>query len=188
MYPNNNQSILSQLSAYLPPAVPPKRKVFISYHHQDQAWVDNFRTNFGSSFEVFTDCSLDQAIDSNNLLYINRTIREDYITGTSITIVICGTDTWKRKCVDWELYSTLDKDHALLAIALPHIVQWQNGQAVRVVPTRLHRNVETGYAHWIDWPTNNPQALNVAIEHAVWRSTQNRQYKDNSAAKMGRNL
>lgn len=183
MYPNNNQPILSQLGRLLPP----KRRVFISYHHQDQAWVDSFRSNFAGNLEVFTDCSLDQAIDSTNLPYINRTIREDYITGTSITIVVCGTDTWRRKCVDWEIYSTLDKDHALLGVMLPHTPVWQNGQWLRKVPDRLYQNVSTNYAHWIDWPAN-AQVLSTAIDHAVQRSIMFKNFKNNSAAKMNRNL
>lgn len=89
MPPNNYQPFLSALTG-----VPQKRKVFISYHHKDQAYINNFRLSFGSMYQVFTDCSLDEAIESTNLLYVNRTIREEFITGTSITIVICGVDTW----------------------------------------------------------------------------------------------
>lgn len=165
----------------------PKRKVFISYHHKDQAWVDNFRNTFSSVYDLFTDCSLDQAIDSNNLLYINRTIREDYITGSSITIVICGTDTWRRKCVDWEIYSTLDKGHALLGVTLPHNREWRNGQQIRVVPDRLHKNIEAGYAHWVDWAPD-AQMLKNAIELSLSLSNTNKHLKDNSANKMARNI
>ncbi|SRR6266550_1930138 len=164
-----------------------KRKVFISYHHKDQSWVDSFRTTFSDGFDLFTDCSLDEAIDSNSLLYINRTIREDYITGSSVTIVICGADTWRRKCVDWEIYSTLDKDHALLGVTLPHNREWRNGQQIRVVPDRLHKNIEAGYAHWVDWPLD-VQSLKNAIEHSLNLSNLNKQQKNNSATKMARNL
>lgn len=179
MYDN---SVLSALF----PVTPPKRKVFISYHHKEQAWVDSFRTTFSGEYDLFTDCSLDQAIDSSNLLYINRTIREDYITGSSITIVICGADTWRRKCVDWEIYSTLDKDHALLGLTLPHNREWRNGQYVRIVPDRLHVNIEAGYAHWADLPIDAAN-LKLAIEHALALSNQNKLYKNNSATKMTRN-
>lgn len=167
--------------------VQPKRKVFISYHHKDQDWVDNFRTTFSEIYDLFTDCSLDKAIDSNNLFYVNRTIREDYITGTSITIVICGLNTWRRKCVDWEIYSTLDKDHALLGVTLPHNREWRDGQQIRVVPDRLHKNIEAGYAHWIDW-TPDALSLKNAIEFSLSLSNTNKHLKDNSAIKMTRNL
>jgi len=119
MYPNNSyQSLLSQLTANLQP----KRRVFVSYHHQDQTAVDSFRDTFSNVYEVFSDSSLDRLIDSNDTDYVNRTISENYITGTSITIVLCGLDTWKRKYVDWEIHSTLDRNHALLGVVLPHVV------------------------------------------------------------------
>lgn len=162
---------------------PAKRKVFISYHHQDQAWVNAFRQQFSTVYDLFQDCSLDEAIESDDLAYVHRTIREDYITGTSITIVVCGADTWKRKCVDWEIHSTLNKDHALLAVALPHN---RDPQGQRVVPGRLHTNIQSGYGHWIDW-TTDPQLLQQAIQVALQRSKQNAHLKDNSANKMLRN-
>lgn len=165
-----------------------KPKVFISYHHKDQLSIDDFRTRFGAAYEVFTDCSLDEAIESTDLHYVNRTIREDFITGTSITIVICGTDTWRRKCVDWEISSTLHKDHALLGIVLPHVQPvLRNGQQVRLIPDRLHANIESGYGHWIEWP-ENPQVLKQAIDHAIVRGKQCKLYKNNTATKMARNV
>lgn len=165
-----------------------KPKIFISYHHKDQVYIDNFRKLFGGAYQVFTDCSLDEAIDSTDLHYVNRAIREDYITGTSITIVMCGTDTWRRKCVDWEIYSTLYKSHALLGVVLPHVQPvWRNGQQVRLVPDRLISNVNTGYAHWIEWP-QNAQELSQAISHAKQRSTNYKHLKVNSAPKMTRNV
>jgi hypothetical protein len=186
MPPNNHQSILSQLS----PLQPVKRKVFVSYHHaRDQASANNFRNAFSYGYDIFYDASLNQPIGSLNPLYINRTIREDYITGTSITIVLCGIDTWKRKYIDWEIHSTLDKDHALLGIMLPGITGpiHSDGQRRWIVPGRLHTNIVSGYAHFITWP-QTPQELSAAINHAIQRSRQNGHYKNNSAAKLARNL
>jgi len=124
-----------------------KRKVFISYHHRrDQQWFNNFTRLFAESFEIFYDKSLDGRIRSDYPEYINRTIREDYIKGSSITIVLCGGETWKRKYVDWEIHSTLHHKHALLGIALPTAIK---DQGKIVVPARLHDNIESGYAHWL---------------------------------------
>lgn len=167
---------------------PVKPKVFVSYHHKDQAHIEAFIKNFAGSYQVFTDCSLDEAIQSNDLNYVNRQIREDYITGSSVTIVVCGQDTWRRMCVDWEIYSTLHKDHALLGVVLPHVrpVQ-QNGQWMRFIPDRLHANITSGYAHWIEYP-QNAQQLAQAITIAKQRSTNYKHLKNNSAAKMTRNV
>ena len=181
MYPNNT---LSQL--FNP--TPSKRRVFVSYHHQDQTAVDVFRACFGDTYDVFSDASLDRLIDSNDTGYVSRTIREDYITGTSLTIVLCGVDTWKRKYVDWEIHSTLLKDHALLGIMLPNIqgAMQSDGQRRWLVPSRLHTNIEGGYAHFITWP-ENAAVLSTAIDHAVARSEQLKHMKDNTAPKMARN-
>jgi hypothetical protein len=182
MQPNNYQSILSQLSG-----IPQKRKVFVSYHHKDQAAVNAFRS-LGSAYDIFSDASLDRLIDSTDTSYVSRTIREDYITGTSITIVLCGVDTWRRKYVDWEIHSTLHREHALLGIMLPGITgALQNdGQRRWVVPNRLHINITTGYAHFIPYP-QNAQELTSAIDDAIYRSKQFKLFKNNTAPRMGRN-
>ena len=184
MYPDGYQPLRSQILSSLSP----KRRVFVSYHHQDQVGVDAFRALFGDGYDVFSDASLDRLIDSTNTDYVSRTIREDYITGTSITIVLCGADTWRRKYVDWEIHSTLDKDHALLGIVLPTTQQtlYNDGQYRWRVPDRLHQNIVSEYAHFITWP-QNAQTLSAAIDNAIARSEQLRHMKDNSAPKMARN-
>lgn len=165
-----------------------KPKVFVSYHHKDQTYIDAFIKSYSGAYEVFTDCSLDEAVDSTNPLYINRTIREDYITGTSVTIVVCGADTWRRKYVDWEIYSTLHKNHALLGIILPHVQPgWHNGEYGRLIPNRLYANHNSGYAHIVEYP-RNAQELSQAINHAKHLSANNRHLKNNSAVKMMRNV
>lgn len=165
-------------------APPPKRKVFISYHHQDQVQVDTFRRLYDDTYNIFTDCSLDEAIESNDLDYVNRTIREEYITGTSVTIVLCGANTHKRKCVDWEIYSTLSKRHALLGIALPE--SYDPIRQAHIVPDRLNTNYQNGYAHvLIGWPSGI-HVLKNAIELTL--SKANLFEPDNSVLKMSRNL
>jgi len=48
-----------------------------------------------------------------------RGIRENFITGTSCTIVLCGAQTHLRKYVHWEIKATLDKEHGLIGVNLP---------------------------------------------------------------------
>jgi len=165
---------------------PQKRKVFISFHHKnDQSWFDYFSKKFGDQYEVFYDQSLNtQLVRSDDPEYINRAIREDYIKGSSITIVLCGAETQKRKYVDWEIYSTLHYEHALLGIALPNAQRIQDGKII--VPDRLYANWAIGYAHFIEW-TNDPLELKQQIEIAIQKSTQ-KNLIDNSQEKMERNL
>src|SRR5690606_23807434 len=109
----------------------PKRRAFVSYHHDgDQFWYDQF-SGWARDLELFTNRSLQEPVDSDDLQnYVHRYIREHHINGTSITIVLCGPETWKRKCVDWEIGSTVNKGHALLGIALPTALRVPSGIVV----------------------------------------------------------
>jgi hypothetical protein len=68
---------------------------------------------------VITDTSIDRRIGSDDVDYHQQVIREQHITGSSVTVVLCGAETWKRRWVDWEIQMTLNKRHALLGICLP---------------------------------------------------------------------
>ena len=61
-----------------------KRKVFLSYHHDgDQYYYNEFSKKFHDEYEAVTDNSLDRRVDSEDIDYVMRCIRECYITGTS---------------------------------------------------------------------------------------------------------
>jgi len=144
----------------------PKRKIFISYHHgNDRAYYDECSRFFSGTYDVIQDNSVDRNIDSTNTDYVIRNIRENYITGTSCTIVLCGAQTPWRKFVDWEIKATLDKNHGLIGVNLPtNPIQ----QGKYTVPDRLHDNIVAGYALWIQWSELNagPQFLVSKIEEA----------------------
>jgi hypothetical protein len=147
-----------------------KRKVFISYHHDlDQFYYDEFSRFFSSDYDAVQDRSLARAVDSDNPEYVMRRIRENHITGTSATIVLCGADTPKRKYVDWEIKATLDKCHGLIGIMLPNVVV-QEGKFI--VPDRFHDNAESGYAVLTTWSAlaNDPGSLSTLVEDANSRS------------------
>lgn len=173
---------------FYPTMTAPKRKVFISYHHAgEQPYCDWFQTNLGEQLNMFTDRSLDAPVRSDDAEYVNRRIREDYILGSSVTIVLCGAETYKRKYVDWEIYSTLHHEHALLGVTLPSAQR--NAQGQILVPDRLYVNIQSGYAHWIEWNQNwvlYPSSLKTAIEEAL-RKSANKQFIQNSQEKMARN-
>lgn len=148
--------------------LPIKRKVFVSYHHEyDQWWANFFSNQYAERYDIFYDSSLDDEIDSEDPEYINRAIRENYIVGTSITIVLCGAETWKRRYVDWEIYSTLHHKHALLGVALPTAVRDAYGNII--VPDRFYINYQSGYAHWMTWPADTV-VLKNDIEIALSKS------------------
>lgn len=79
------------------PYRPVKPKVFVSYHHDnDQRWYDQFTRVFADAYDLVTDRSLGACVESDDCEYVMRVIREQYLTGTSVTIVLCGNETWKR--------------------------------------------------------------------------------------------
>lgn len=178
-YQYNSNSLLSQLLNT------PRRKIFVSYHHDgDQLYYDSFTQTFAGGYDVIYDNSLDRIIDSNNVDYVLRRIRENYINGSSCTIVLCGSETPWRKYVDWEIKATLDAEHGLIGVNLPSNPQGMSGKFT--VPDRLHDNIHSGYAVWTNWAsiTQGTDSLRSTIELAVSKSTR---LIDNSRVMMSRN-
>ena len=165
-----------------------KRAVFVSYHHAgDQDYYDHFAGVFAGAYQIIRDNSLRQEISSDDPDYTMRRIREEFLTGTSCTIVLCGRETPWRKFVDWEIKATLDKEHGLVGIALP--TNPVNGGKVRV-PDRFFDNYRSGYAIWVSWGqiflNQQPDvgALRKAIEDANSRP---KNLIDNGRSLMSRN-
>jgi hypothetical protein len=162
-----------------------RSKVFVSYHHQnDQAYYDQFTKLFSEIYEIITDTSIDRKIGSDDVDYQQQVIRENHITGSSMTIVLCGAETWKRRWIDWEIYMTLNKEHALLGIILPTIAKDLYGNVI--VPNRLYDNIMSAYADFISW-TDNPNALRAAIGTAKDKARQTCRI-NNSRPRMERSL
>lgn len=127
-----------------------KRKVFVSYHHGgDQAYYNAFSKAFHDTYDVIADNSLEREVDSDSVEYVMRRIRENYIKGSSCTIVLVGKDTHARKYVDWEIKATLDMEHGLIGVRLPTAPVSTDNKVT--VPVRLHDNIQSGYALWITW-------------------------------------
>jgi hypothetical protein len=150
--------------------------------------VERFRDLFGGYYDLFYDKSLNIAIDSKNDIYVSRTIREDYITGSSITVVLCGLNTWRRKHVDWEIHSTLLREHALLGIKLPVPASYYGPpyfQTEYPMPERLFDNVISGFARTMSW-SEDPWVVRAAIEGALEAGKQKR-FIQNGAPKKFRN-
>lgn len=163
---------------------PTKPRIFVSYHHRfDQAYADRFARLFDDTYDAVTDRSLNAEIDSDDADYVYQRIRDEYISGTSCTVVLCGIETFNRKYVDWEIKATLDKQHGLLGVLLPTHRASPNGKFT--VPDRLHDNIQTGYAHWISW-TDDAQVMIRSINVARERAKSPRLIA-NSRSMMGRN-
>lgn len=137
-----------------------KRKIFVSYHHAgDQAYYNAFSDTFHDTYDVVYDNSLERTIDSDNVNYVMQRIRDTCITGSSCTLVLVGQDTWGRKYVDWEIKATLEKQHGLIGVRLPTAPISADNKII--VPDRLHDNIQSGYAVWVDWQQITASAISL---------------------------
>lgn len=173
--------------------MPIRRKCFISYHHADQALVDQFERTFDHSHDVFISRRLGQmpedVVDSNNTDYVMSRIRADYIQDSTVTIVMMGACTWARRYVDWEIQASLRSGdtiipNGLLGIKLPTFTQFPDRFDMNL--TQSGQVADRNYAGWIDYPTSL-DALANAIEYVYQRRTTHRQYIQNPRDRMSYN-
>lgn len=163
--------------------VPKKRSIFVSYHHaDDQRWYNYISNTFSRQYGIITDNSLDRLIDSDQSEYVMRAIRERHISGTSCTLVLCGKNTFRRKFVDWEIKTTLDQRHGLVAVVLPTAAL--SARSKILVPSRLYENICSGYARHCFAAALDASTLRRTIEDAI-RSDHRR--IRNTAPMMSRN-
>lgn len=146
----------------------PKRRVFVSYHHAaDQAYYNAFSAVMCGVWRAFTDTSLRGRVDSDDIEYVRQRICEEYITGSSCTVVLCGAGTRWRRFVDWEISATLDREHGLIGVQLP-----TNGVygGPCHAPDRFADNLNSGYAVWTTWAhiaaPDGAEHMRIKIEEA----------------------
>lgn len=103
-------------------------KVFISYHHRNDQYYKNWLLEANKLYPMFIDASVDTGDISDELNdnAIREKIRDEYLRDSTVTIVLVGTETKKRKHVDWEIYSSMydgrvNKKSGVLVINLPSI-------------------------------------------------------------------
>ena len=75
---------------------------------------------------IFHDLSVDTGDIDEDLSdeSIREKIRDEYLKGSTVTILLVGSETHKRKHVDWELYSSMingkhNKKSGVLVVNLP---------------------------------------------------------------------
>ena len=121
-------------------------KVFISYHHaKDQRYKDDL-VAIGELHGIFIDRSVDTGEVSDDLTdqEIREIIRDDYLRDSTVTIVLVGPETNRRKYVDWEIYSSMfdgkvNKKSGILVIVLPDdrskcdLIHIQHGQEEKIL-------------------------------------------------------
>ena len=101
-------------------------KVFISYHHENDQWYKEQLAELGWRNSIFIDASVDTGdiLDWLSDESIREKIRDEYLRDSTVTIVLVGTETRRRKHVDWEIYSSMydgpvNRKSGILVIMLP---------------------------------------------------------------------
>ena len=157
-----------------------RHKVFVSYHHKnDEKYRNHFETLFSKIYDIMESKSVQIGdIDPNrNTETVRQIIRDEYLQDSTGTVVLIGTETWKRKHVDWEISASINQTKAsdrsgLLGIFLPsHPDHGRDKYNRYIIPPRLYRNVECGFAKLYDWETN-PTAVKAWIHEAYNRRKQ----------------
>lgn len=158
-----------------------RHKCFVSYHVADIDEVKKFLNDYGSEFIARTVgvTEEDDFVDSTDTEYIKRRIRETYLSDSTVTIVLLGKCTHKRKFVDWELSSSLRRDtvntlSGLLAMPLPSM----NNSATlpaRVGDNFVRDNEPESYALFRSYPAT-AAGLRTNI-HAAFNARTNKSGK-----------
>lgn len=150
----------------------PKHKVFISFHHEDQAYKDRFVKMMNHDFidKSVKDGDINDNIKTDT---IRQKVRDEFIRDASVTVVLIGKRTWQRKHVDWEIGSSISKTKrnprcGLLGILLP--THWNYNEETynpRLIPPRLYDNCNgnNSYASLYDW-SSDPDKIRRWIHQA----------------------
>ena len=121
---------------------------------------------------------------------VARQTRDGYLRDSTVTVVLIGQDTWRRKHVDWEIAATVrhtefNPRSRLLGILLPtHPSFGQTTYQPYITPPRLHYNVECGFAKVYNW-SDSPDIVAAWVDAAVRR--RNEVIPDNSSVRFGKN-
>ena len=126
-------------------------KVFISHHHDNDQDYKEALAKFGEEKQIFIDRSVDTGDISDGLSdeYIRELIRDEYLRDSTVTIVLVGTETRRRKHVDWEIYSSMydgriNKKSGVVAIELPTT----NGELVTAPHGQQEKDLYPDITSW----------------------------------------
>ena len=127
----------------------PKRRIFISFDHDDTGQVNGFLglREIIDGVEFFNH-KLDRRINSTDGNYVGRVIREDYIKPASVTVVLIGNRTAQSEWVKWEVAESLRQGKGILGIRL----KGTNGPIPHGVPANAVGDWQPDkFAGWIEW-------------------------------------
>ncbi len=171
----------------------PRHKVFISYHHaNDQSYRNRFENLFANIHDVIVSKSvqigdINPFIDTDTL---RQKIRDEYLSDSTVTVVLVGKDTWQRKHVDWEISASIRQTKnsprsGLLGILLPTYPRPSPTEYyIYTIPPRLYDNFTCSFAKLYGW-SEDPRLIQTWIHEAFEK--RNRINPDNSFASFKNN-
>jgi len=163
-----------------------RHKVFVSYHHANDEWDRNkFEELFSNQHDILVSKSVQIGDIDDNLppQRIRQIIRDKYLRDSTVTVVLIGSETWKRKHIDWEIGSSIRQTEynsrsGLLGIILPSYPRNNTSNYnPKTIPPRLYDNIKCGFAKIYNW-NDNPDVVQQWIHDAFLR--RNKITPDNS--------
>lgn len=137
-----------------------RRKVFVSFHDADSKWRRKFTKLMEGRIADYSVKGGDISIKGRPIEDILREIREKHIANATVTVVLIGPCTWRRRFVDWEIHASIRCTNAnprtgLLGIVLPcHPEYGKASMDEHLLPPRLADNIKADrpFARVYDWP------------------------------------
>lgn len=154
-----------------------RHNVFISYHNaNDRYYRDEFERLFSKTYQLMISKSVQDGdiAENENADNVQRIIRDNYLRDSTVTVVLIGTETWKRKHVDWEIASSIRETRyssrsGLIGLKLPTRKDYGKGSyTANTIPPRLYDNQKIGFAKIYDWNTD-PDFIHRIIHEAFER-------------------
>ncbi len=124
------------------PAQPTKRRVFFSFHYQNDIWkVNQVRNSWRHRHEAtretegFFDGSIWESSQRVGPESLKNLIREG-VKNTSVTCVLVGAETYERRWVRYELARSVIKGNGLIAVKI-NLMGDQQGYVSKEGPNPL---------------------------------------------------
>jgi hypothetical protein len=154
------------------------RHVFFSFHYQRDIWRANVVRNsgavIGEAAAGFRDASLWEEAKKKGDAAIKKMI-DDALGGTTVTVVLIGTETANRKYVDYEIEKSIEHGNGLLGLRI-HNIKDQNGNTdlpgpipakLSGYPTYTWSTCEE-FAKWVEEAYKAVQAKAAKKSGASW--------------------
>ena len=170
---------LPTMPAPFPAPQPVRRKVFFSFHYDDvcrtvqvrQSW--RFRPGWSNPSDNFYDKSLWEASRTENEQYLKGLIRRA-MTGSTVTCVLAGSETWNRPYVRYEIAHSLFKRSGLFTIHIHNVRHPRKGMSAQgpdplgFMGLVLRENGTGRVVEWVDGKWQYFELMKMPVPWPKW--------------------